>query len=60
MTKYNIYKIEKDRESFCLKNYKPLASLAGQKSVNGFTLSFYFSKEPEDIDIWWADLYKDF
>ncbi|UJS21149.1 MAG: hypothetical protein L3J18_02200 [Candidatus Brocadia sp.] len=35
-------------------------SLAAQKSVGGFSLSFYFSKEPEDIDIWWADLYKDF
>ncbi|MCE7912853.1 MAG: hypothetical protein DYG84_14200 [Candidatus Brocadia sp. AMX3] len=61
MAKYNIYKIEKAKEPSLLEKLQTVGlSLAGQKSVNGFTLSFYFSKEPEDIDIWWADLYKDF
>ncbi len=59
MAKYNIYKIEKVKESKLLEKLQTVGlSLAGQKSVNGFTLSFYFSKEPEDIDIWWADLYE--
>lgn len=61
MAKYNIYKIEKDRESRLLEKLQTVGlSLAGQKSVSGFTLSFYFSKEPEDIDIWWTGLYKDY
>ena len=61
MAKYNIYTIEKDKESSLLEKLQTVGlSLAGQKSVNGFTLSFYFSKEPDDIDIWWADLYQDY
>ena len=61
MAKYNIYKIEKGKESSLLEKLQTVGlSLAGQKSVSGFKLSFYFSKEPEDIDIWWADLYEDY
>ena len=61
MAKYNIYKIKKDKESNLLEKLQTVGlSLAGRKSVSGFTLSFYFSKEPEDIDIWWADLYEDY
>ena len=52
MAKYNIYKIKKDKESNLLEKLQTVGlSLAGQKSVSGFKLSFYFSKEPEDIDI---------
>jgi hypothetical protein len=47
MAKYNIYKIEKDKESSLLEKLQAVGlSLAGQKGVNGFTLSFYFSQEP--------------
>lgn len=47
MAKYNIYKIDKDKETCLLEKLQTVGlSLAGQKSVNGFTLSFYFSQEP--------------
>jgi len=43
MAKYNIYKIKKDKESSLLEKLQTVGlSLAGQKSVNGFNLSFYF------------------
>ncbi|GIL19446.1 DUF6119 family protein [Candidatus Jettenia sp. AMX1] len=61
MAKYNIYRIEKSKESSLIEKLQTIGlSLARKKSINGFTLSFYFSKEPEDIDIWWVDLYKDY
>ena len=47
MAKYNIYKIEKAKESSLLEKLQTVGiSLAGQKSINGFTLSFYFCNNP--------------
>src|SRR5689334_17656150 len=34
--------------------------LSGQKQIDEFTLSLYFSQEPEAIDIWWTNLYADY
>ena len=44
MAKYNIYKIKKDKESNLSKNTNVGLSLAGRKSVSGFTLSFISQK----------------
>jgi uncharacterized protein (TIGR04141 family) len=61
MAKYNIYKIEKVKELSLIEKLQSVGlSIAGQKSIDNFTLSFYLSKEPEDIDIWWIDLYKEY
>lgn len=59
MAKYNIYKINKPKEAALLNKLEAVGlSLSGQKSIDDYTLSLYLSKKPEDIDIWWVDLYK--
>lgn len=58
MAKYNIYKIDKTKEAALITKLEAIGlSRSGQKIVDGFTLSFYLSQEPEAIDIWWTDLY---
>jgi len=61
MAKFNIYKMDKVKESSLLEKLKAVGlSRSGQKIVDGFTLSFYLSQEPEAIDIWWTDLYAEY
>ena len=61
MAKFNVYKMDKAKESSLLEKLQAVGlSRSGQKTVDGFTLSFYLSQEPEAIDIWWTDLYIDY
>jgi len=61
MAKYNIYKIDKTKEAALLAKLEAVGlSCSGQKVINNFTLLLYLSKEPEDIDIWWTDLYSEY
>ena len=61
MAKFNIYKIDKAKESTLLEKLEAVGlSHSGQKTIDDFTLSLYLSKKPEDIDIWWTDLYADY
>lgn len=61
MAKYNIYKIDKTKETALIEKMKNVGlSQSGQKIVNGFTLSFYLSQKPEAIDIWWTELYAEY
>lgn len=61
MAKYNIYKIDKTKEAALLEKLEAVGlSRSGQKTINDFTLSLYLSKKPEDIDIWWTDLYAEY
>jgi len=61
MPKYNIYKIKKQQEASLIDKLK-LVGLEeiSKKEVNGFNLSFYFSQEPDKVDIWWTEIYRDF
>ena len=61
MAKFNIYKIDKAKELALLEKLEAVGlSHSGQKTIDDFTLSLYLSKKPEDIDIWWTDLYADY
>ncbi len=59
MAKFNIYKIIKSKQSDLITKLESVGlSQAGLKEIDEFKLTFYISKEPEDINIWWTDLYE--
>lgn len=61
MGKYNIYRIVKPKEPSLIEKLKSVGlSDVGRRELESFNLTFFVSKEPEDIDIWWVDLYKDY
>jgi len=61
MPKYNIYKIIKSEENNLIDKLKSVnLQKTCCKEINGFKFDFYYSQDPEQIDIWWTDLYKDF
>ncbi len=61
MPKYNIYKIIKSEENNLIDKLKSVnLQKICSKEINGFKFDFYYSQDPEQIDIWWTDLYKDF
>lgn len=61
MAKFNLYKIDPNQRDELVKklNFVGLSQI-GSKNISGFSLDFYFSKEPDAIDIWWTEVYKDF
>ncbi len=61
MPKYNIYKIIKSEENNLKDKLKSVnLHRTCSKEVDGFMFDFYYSKDPDEVDIWWTDLYKDF
>ncbi|MGQ9848198.1 MAG: DUF6119 family protein [Bacteroidales bacterium] len=61
MAKFNLYKINPNQRDELVKKFQSVGlSKIGSKNIDGFTLDFYFSKEPDTIDIWWTEIYKDF
>ena len=61
MSKFNLYKINPTQRDELVKKFQSVGlSKIGSKNIEGFTLDFYFSKEPDAVDIWWTDDYKDF
>lgn len=61
MAKFNLYKINPTQRDELVKKFQSVGlSKIGSKSIDGFYLDFYFSEEPDAIDIWWTDIYKDF
>lgn len=61
MPKYNLYRIPKDKEKGLLEKLK-LSGLKqiGTQDSDGFHMSFFFSNQPDEINIWWFETYKDF
>jgi uncharacterized protein (TIGR04141 family) len=61
MPKYNLYRIPKDKENDLREKLK-LSGLEqiGTQDSDGFHMSFFFSSQPDTIDIWWVETYKDF
>ena len=61
MAKFNLFKIYlEQREKLIEKLISVGLTKIGSKNIGDFTLDFYFSDEPDFIDIWWTDIYRDF
>ena len=61
MAKFNLYKINTKQKSDLVTKLESVGlKKIGSKTIDGFTLDFYYSDEPDSIDIWWTDVYKDF
>ena len=61
MPKYNLYRVPKDKEEDLLAKLE-LSGLEqiGEQDVEGFRMKFFFSSEPDEIDIWWVETYSEF
>lgn len=61
MNKYNLYRINKEREEELIEK---LVSVGLEKTsttkIDDFTFQLFFSKDPDEVDIWWAETYRDF
>lgn len=61
MNRYNIYRIPKQREKELIEKLESvgLEAVCNQE-IGDFTFILFFSKEPDEVDIWWTETYKDF
>ena len=61
MPKYNLYRVSKDKEDDLLTKLR-LSGLdqIGEQDLEGFHMKFFFSSQPDEIDIWWVETYKEF
>jgi uncharacterized protein (TIGR04141 family) len=61
MSKVNIYQIKPDKISEMYAKFAQVG-LVRQRSVlvDGFTLTFFFSEQPDEGKVWWVSTYKDF
>lgn len=61
MAKFNLYKINPAQKSDLVTKLESVGlTKTGSKTINSFTLDFYFSNNPDEVAIWWTDVYKDF
>lgn len=63
MPKYNIFKIPVHSKDSCidfLLSDKVGLERIFEEEIDGYQVDFLFSKRPEEVDIWWLDLYQDF
>lgn len=61
MAKFNLYKVTPEQKNELIRKLESVGlSKIASKNVDNFTLDFYFSNKPDDIDIWWTEIYKDF
>lgn len=61
MAKFNIYQIKSENVSELLAKFKSVGLVQqNSKTVEDFTLTFYFSDKPDESEIKWLSLYKDF
>jgi len=61
MAKFNLYKINtRQKDDLVAKLESVGLKKIASKIIDGFTLDFYFSNDPEPIPIWWTEIYKDF
>lgn len=59
--KYNIYKIIfTQKDQLAQKLEKVGLDRVYSENNSDFQMEFYFSREPDEIDIWWTQLYRDF
>jgi len=61
MPKYNLYRIIPQQKDELIAKIESVGlEKISSKTINGFNLDFYFSKNPDEIDIWWTEVYKHF
>ncbi|MEL5899711.1 DUF6119 family protein [Clostridium sporogenes] len=61
MPKYNIYKIIKEEENNLIEKLESVNLISTYVTeINGYKFEFFYSHNPQEIDIWWTDLYRDF
>jgi len=61
MAKFNLYKIAPDQKDALVTKLESVGlTKTGSKTIDGFALDFYFSSNPDEVDIWWTGVYKDF
>jgi len=61
MAKFNLYKINSEQKDSLVTKLESVGlTKTGSKIIDGFTLDFYFSTNPDEVAIWWTDVYKDF
>ncbi|WP_299211658.1 DUF6119 family protein [uncultured Aquimarina sp.] len=59
--KYNIYRIPYvNKEGLITKLENVGLEEAGNIESGEYQMSFYYSSQPDEIDIWWTELYTDF
>ncbi|HBH13118.1 MAG TPA: hypothetical protein DDX29_08400 [Clostridiales bacterium] len=61
MTQMNLYRFPKDIEKELHSKFQSVSlELVSQKEVENFQFKFYFSKNPDEVDIWWIENYRSF
>lgn len=61
MAKFNLYKIDYNQLDELVEKLQSVGlTKMGDKKIDGYSLDFYFSDEPDDVDIWWTGLYTAF
>lgn len=61
MPKFNLYKIEFDKKDDLVEKLESVnLTKTGEKEVNGYSLEFYFSESPDEVEIWWVEVYGEF
>jgi len=61
MIKYNIYRLRKQAEQALIEKLENVRlHKLRDKEIDGLKLSFFFSEEPDQVEIWWADTYSEF
>lgn len=61
MAKFNLYKIVPTQKDDLVKKLESVGlTKTGTQTIGGFTFDFYFSSNPDEVDIWWTGVYKDF
>lgn len=61
MPKYNLYRVSKSKEKDLLtKLISSGLKQIGEQELEKFDMKFFFSSQPDEIDIWWVETYKNF
>lgn len=61
MPKFNLYKIYPSRKTGLVKKLEQAGlEKISEKEIDDFTLQFYFSNQPDAVDIWWTEIYGNF
>jgi uncharacterized protein (TIGR04141 family) len=61
--KYNIYRLKKELEQSLIDKLTSESvglQMMDEKEVDGFRLRFFFSTKPDEVEIWWINVYADF
>lgn len=61
MARFNLYKIERNKQDALIQKFSDVGLVMIHQNVgDAYTTQFYFSEDPDDVEIWWADEYRAF